>query len=88
MGRGRQKAKHTKVARDLKYYSPPTDLSALQRMVRFGDGDGLFDLFTKTRAIRRSIVAVGQETAAADFGRRDAGQTVPAAVSGPPAAEP
>lgn len=31
MGRGRQKAKHTKVARDLKYYSPPTDLSALQR---------------------------------------------------------
>jgi hypothetical protein len=31
MGRGRQKAKHTKVARDLKYYSPPTDLTALQR---------------------------------------------------------
>ena len=47
------------------------DLSALQRMVRYGDGDALFDLFTKTRAIRRSIVAVGQETAAADFGRRD-----------------
>ena len=47
------------------------DLSALQRMVRYGDGDGLFELFTKTRAIRRSIVALGQETAAADFGRRD-----------------
>lgn len=31
MGRGRQKAKHTKVARDLKYYSPPTDLTALER---------------------------------------------------------
>lgn len=31
MGRGRQKAKHTKVARDLKYYSPPTDLTALQQ---------------------------------------------------------
>ena len=31
MGRGRQKAKQTKVARDLKYYSPPTDLSARQR---------------------------------------------------------
>ncbi|MCS6711341.1 DUF3073 domain-containing protein [Brachybacterium sp. EF45031] len=31
MGRGRQKAKQIKVARDLKYYSPPTDLSALQR---------------------------------------------------------
>lgn len=31
MGRGRQKAKHTKVARDLKYFSPDTDYSALQR---------------------------------------------------------
>lgn len=31
MGRGRQKAKATKVARDLKYYSPPTDLTALER---------------------------------------------------------
>ncbi len=30
MGRGRQKAKHTKVARELKYFSPDTDLSALQ----------------------------------------------------------
>jgi cyclohexadieny/prephenate dehydrogenase len=49
------------------------DLSNLQRMVRYGEGDALFDLFTKTRDIRRSIVAVGQETAAADFGRRDGG---------------
>lgn len=31
MGRGRQKAKHTKVARELKYFSPDTDLSSLQR---------------------------------------------------------
>ena len=31
MGRGRQKAKQTKVARELKYYTPPTDLNALQR---------------------------------------------------------
>lgn len=30
MGRGRQKAKHTKVARELKYFSPETDLSALE----------------------------------------------------------
>ncbi len=30
MGRGRQKAKNTKVARDLKYFSPNTDLTALQ----------------------------------------------------------
>jgi cyclohexadieny/prephenate dehydrogenase len=45
------------------------DLSALQRAIRWGDGDKLFDLFTRTRAIRRGIVAAGQETAAADFGR-------------------
>lgn len=30
MGRGRQKAKHTKVARELKYFSPDTNLSALE----------------------------------------------------------
>lgn len=46
------------------------DLTALQRMIRRGDGEGLFDLFTRTRAIRRSIIAQGQETAAPDFGRR------------------
>ena len=46
------------------------DLTALQRMIRRGDGDGLFALFTRTRAIRRGIVAEGQETAAPDFGRR------------------
>jgi cyclohexadieny/prephenate dehydrogenase len=46
------------------------DLTALQRMIRRGDGDGLFDLFTRTRAIRRGIVELGQETAAPDFGRR------------------
>jgi cyclohexadieny/prephenate dehydrogenase len=45
------------------------DLSALQRMIRRGDSDGLFELFTRTRAIRMGIVAVGQETAAPDFGR-------------------
>jgi cyclohexadieny/prephenate dehydrogenase len=45
------------------------DLTALQRMIRRGDGDGLFDLFTRTRAIRRAIVEQGQETAAPDFGR-------------------
>jgi hypothetical protein len=39
MGRGRQKAKHTKVARDLKYYSPPTDLTALQRELQSQRGD-------------------------------------------------
>ena len=50
------------------------DLSAVQRMIRRGDGDGLFELFTRTRAIRLGIVAMGQETAAPDFGRRGAEQ--------------
>jgi cyclohexadieny/prephenate dehydrogenase len=45
------------------------DLTALQRMIRYGEGDRLFDLFTRTRAIRRGIIAAGQETAAPDFGR-------------------
>jgi cyclohexadieny/prephenate dehydrogenase len=48
------------------------DLSALQRMIRWSDGDGLFDLFTRTRSIRKSIIAMGQETAAPDFGRHGA----------------
>ena len=45
------------------------DLTALQRMIRRGDGDGLFALFTRTRAIRLGVVAEGQDTAAPDFGR-------------------
>jgi cyclohexadieny/prephenate dehydrogenase len=48
------------------------DLAALQRMIRWGDGEKLFDLFTRTRTIRRGIIEQGQETAAADFGRRAA----------------
>jgi cyclohexadieny/prephenate dehydrogenase len=46
------------------------DLAALQRMIRWGDGEGLFNLFTRTRGIRRGIIEQGQETAAPDFGRR------------------
>lgn len=45
------------------------DLIALQRAIRWEQGDALFDLFTRTRAIRRSIIEIGQETAAPDFGR-------------------
>ncbi|MEO1199947.1 MAG: prephenate/arogenate dehydrogenase family protein [Pseudomonadota bacterium] len=46
------------------------DLTALQRAIRWGDGDALFDLFTRTRSIRRGIIEAGQETSAPDFGRR------------------
>ncbi|MGZ5989409.1 MAG: prephenate/arogenate dehydrogenase family protein [Rhizomicrobium sp.] len=45
------------------------DLSALQRQIRWGDGDALFKLFTRTRAIRRGIVDAGQDSAEANFGR-------------------
>ncbi|MDE3783040.1 prephenate/arogenate dehydrogenase family protein [Sinorhizobium meliloti] len=45
------------------------DLASLQRAIRWGDGDKLFDLFTRTRAIRRAIVQAGQDTAMPDFGR-------------------
>lgn len=45
------------------------DLSQLTRAIRRGDGEALFEHFTRTRAIRRGIVDIGQETPSADFGR-------------------
>jgi cyclohexadieny/prephenate dehydrogenase len=45
------------------------DLAALQRSIRWGDGDALFEFFTRTRAIRRLIIEAGQEVDAPDFGR-------------------
>jgi len=48
------------------------DLSKLTRAIRRGDGEALFDHFTRTRAIRRGIVNLGQDEAGADFGRRHA----------------
>jgi cyclohexadieny/prephenate dehydrogenase len=45
------------------------DLSQLTRAIRRGDGNALFDHFTRTRAIRRGIVEIGQDSAAPDFGR-------------------
>ena len=45
------------------------DLSQLQRSVRDGNGQALFELFTRTRAIRRSIVEIGQDSATPNFGR-------------------
>jgi cyclohexadieny/prephenate dehydrogenase len=45
------------------------DLAVLQRAVRTGDGPALEAMFTRTRAVRRSIISAGQETAKPDFGR-------------------
>lgn len=45
------------------------DLTALQRAIRWDDGETLFNLFTRTRAIRRGIIEQGQDDARPDFGR-------------------
>jgi cyclohexadieny/prephenate dehydrogenase len=45
------------------------DLTALQRAIRFDDGEVLFRLFGEARELRRGIIQAGQDTAAADFGR-------------------
>jgi cyclohexadieny/prephenate dehydrogenase len=46
------------------------DLAALQRAIRWGDGEALFRRFEASRAIRRAIIEAGQDTAAPDFGRQ------------------
>jgi cyclohexadieny/prephenate dehydrogenase len=51
------------------------DLSKLTRAIRRGEGDVLFEHFTRTRAIRRGIVSIGQDEAAPDFGRKHAALT-------------
>jgi cyclohexadieny/prephenate dehydrogenase len=45
------------------------DLAYLQRAIRWGEGDKLFELFSRTRTIRRSIVEAGQDVDVPDFGR-------------------
>ncbi len=45
------------------------DLTALQRAIRWDDGDALYTLFSRTREIRRNIVEAGQDSPAPDFGR-------------------
>jgi cyclohexadieny/prephenate dehydrogenase len=45
------------------------DVSALTKAIRKGDGDALFEQFTRTRAIRKGIVDIGQDSASPDFGR-------------------
>jgi cyclohexadieny/prephenate dehydrogenase len=45
------------------------DLQALSRAIRWGEGDKLEELFTRTREIRRGVIAAGQESAEPNFGR-------------------
>ncbi len=46
------------------------DLSALQRAIRWGEGEKLHELFSRSRRIRREIIDAGQDTEAPGFGRR------------------
>jgi cyclohexadieny/prephenate dehydrogenase len=54
------------------------DLTALQRAIRFDDGETLFRLFAEAREIRRGIIQAGQDTEAADFGRPHGATQAPA----------
>lgn len=45
------------------------DIALLTKAIRNGDGDTLFEHFTRTRAIRKGIVQIGQDSPAPDFGR-------------------
>src|SRR5436853_3318122 len=49
------------------------DLSRLTRAIRRGDGEALFEHFARTRAIRRGVVEIGQDSPAPDFGRAHPG---------------
>ena len=51
------------------------DLTALQRAIRYGEGETLYRLFTEARATRRGSIEAGQDTPAPDFGRRGAKAT-------------
>ena len=53
------------------------DLTALQRAIRFGEGETLHRLFTEARTVRRGIIQAGQDTPAPDFGRAAATPPAP-----------
>lgn len=48
-----------------------TDLALMREAIKAGDGETMFDLFTRTRAIRRGILEQGQDDSRPDFGRKD-----------------
>jgi hypothetical protein len=72
MGRGRQKAKNTKVARELKYFSPNTDLTALEREIGTTASDDQYedkwaDLYEdETEASEETSEVVDEADAAED----------------------
>jgi hypothetical protein len=83
MGRGRQKAKHTKVARELKYFSPEVDLTALERELVHPDENELIDKWAdlfpdaaeeaSADEAEKTDAAAAEADASADSGSADAG---------------
>lgn len=61
------------------------DLEAMREAIREGDGETMFNLFSRTREIRRRIVALGQDDARPDFGRSDHDPSDGGAATRPPA---
>jgi len=49
------------------------DLAALQRAIRWGDGDFLMQEFTRARTIRKAVIDAGQDSSAVNFGRNQNG---------------
>jgi cyclohexadieny/prephenate dehydrogenase len=47
------------------------DLAALQRAIRWGEGDTLYDLFDRARRMRREVIEAGQDTAEPNWGREN-----------------
>jgi hypothetical protein len=71
MGRGRQKAKNTKVARELKYFSPNTDLTALEREIGTTSTDDQYedkwaDLYEDEAEESAETAAIVEEAEAAE----------------------
>lgn len=47
------------------------DLAALQRAIRWGEGDALYELFDRARRMRREVIDAGQDTPTPNWGREN-----------------
>jgi cyclohexadieny/prephenate dehydrogenase len=57
------------------------DLTALQRAIRYDEGEALFNLFSDARRLRKEIIEAGQDTAEPDFGRTHTAASEPTTKS-------
>jgi cyclohexadieny/prephenate dehydrogenase len=49
------------------------DLAALQRAIRWGDGEALYGIFERARRVRREVIEAGQDSPAPNWGRDQSG---------------